>query len=66
MDHAEGLRSFVLGRVTLFSRIAIQVGDHSQYLRFCGFFPDFVWSITVRHAILFIRNAEALLLPATA
>jgi len=67
-DHEDviALRSFVLGGATLLPQITIQVRDRSQYLRFCGFFPDFVRSITVRHAILFIRIAKALLLPATA
>ena len=49
----------------MFSQIAIEVGQRRHYLRFCGFFLDFVRSTKVRHGILFIHKGEALLLPAT-
>jgi hypothetical protein len=44
----------------------MQVRNRSQVPEILWVVPRFVRSITVRHAILFIRNAKALLLPATA
>ena len=57
---------FMAALKKLLPQIRIQVRDRSQYLKLCGFFPNFVRSTRVGHAIVFIRNAKALLLPATA